>query len=63
MDFGLKQYLVISDGKGIKSPQFFKQYQKDIAKANKELSSKVKGSKNRIKAKRKIGKDPQRYKK
>lgn len=50
-DFGLKTFLTASDGKGIEAPLFFKQNRLAIAKANKILSRKVKGSKNRRKAK------------
>lgn len=51
MDFGLKTFLTCSDGKQIESPLFFKQFKRRIAKANKSLSSKKKGSNNRKKAK------------
>ena len=50
-DFGLKTFLTSSDGEEIESPQFYKQYSKAIAKANKKLSKKVKGSNNWYKAK------------
>lgn len=50
MDFGLKTFLTLSDSTKIDSPQFFKRYQKEIAVANKSFSKKVKGSKNRKKA-------------
>lgn len=50
MDFGLKVYLTLSDGKEIKSPEFFKQNLKLIRKSNREVSAKKKGSSNRKKA-------------
>jgi len=50
MDFGLKVYLTLSDGKEIKSPEFFKQNLKLIKKSNKKVSTKRKGSNNRGKA-------------
>lgn len=50
MDFGLKTYLTLSNGQEVVSPQFFKQHLKDIKRANKTLSKKKKGSKNRKKA-------------
>lgn len=50
MDFGLKTFLTLSDGKTIQSPQFFKRNQRAIAKANRSVSSKKKGSNNRRKA-------------
>lgn len=55
MDFGLKQFLSFSDdSKPIESPQFFKQGMKRIARLNKELSRKAKGSQNRKDAKRRL---------
>jgi putative transposase len=50
-DFGLKTYLVGSDGINIESPLFFKQSQKEIKKLNRKLSKKKKGSRNRFKSK------------
>ena len=50
-DFGLKTFLTASDGKDIEAPLFFRQNRLAIAKANKILSRKAKGSKNRRKAK------------
>ena len=50
MDFGLKTYLTLSNGQEIQSPQFFKQHLNDIKKANKNFSTKKKGSKNKKKA-------------
>ena len=50
-DFGLKTYLVASDGNNIMSPLFFKEHQNTIRQLNKELSRKQKGSHNRHKAK------------
>lgn len=49
-DFGLKTFLVGSDGSKVQSPQFFKHGLKLIKKANKSLSSKQSGSNNRKKA-------------
>lgn len=50
-DFGLKTFLTSSDNKEIQSPQFFKENSRAIAKANRNLSRKVKGSNNWCKAK------------
>ena len=50
-DFGLKTFMTASNGEDIESPLFFKANAKAIAKANKKLSSKKKGSNNRKKAK------------
>lgn len=56
MDFGLKTFLTCSDGRQIESPLFFKQFKRRIAKANKSLSSKQRGSNNRKKAKLRLAK-------
>ena len=50
MDFGLKTFLTCSDEIEIESPLFFKEHQRVVKKANKSLSTKKKGSKNRWKA-------------
>lgn len=50
IDFGLKTYLTLSNGEEIKSPEFLKTNLNEIKKANKQLSSKKKGSNNRKKA-------------
>lgn len=50
-DFGLKTFLATSDNEEIQSPQFYKQHSNDIAKANRKLSKKKKGSNNWYKAK------------
>lgn len=55
-DFGLKTFLTASDGTIINSPQFFFKNRKAIAKANRSLSRKVKGSNNREKARLKLAK-------
>ena len=49
-DFGLKTFLKSSDGYDIESPMFFKQNAACIAKLNRSLSRKLKGSNNRKKA-------------
>lgn len=49
-DFGLKTFLYASDKKDIVSPLFFKANATSIAKANRNLSRKKKGSNNRRKA-------------
>ena len=50
LDFGLKKFLAVSDGKIIESPLFFKQGMKEIRKLNRILSRKKKGSNNRKRA-------------
>lgn len=49
-DFGLKTFLVCSEGFSIEAPLFFKQGLKAIQKASRELSRKQKGSANRQRA-------------
>lgn len=51
-DFGLKTFLVSSNGSDIHSPLFFKQAQHDVKLANRTLSRKKKGSKARKRANR-----------
>ena len=50
-DFGLKTFLTVSDGTTIESPLFFNQFRSLLKSANKNLSSKQKGSNNWYKAK------------
>ena len=47
LDFGMKTFLTTSDGYGIESPQFFKQAEKEIRKANRSLSKKQKKTKDK----------------
>ena len=54
VDFGLKTFLTFSDGTEVHSPQFTRQGSKAIAKASRELARKVKGSKSRSQAVRKL---------
>jgi putative transposase len=56
MDFGLKQFLTMDDESTITSPQFFRQNMRAIARRNKELATKKKGSNNRKKAKHRLAK-------
>ena len=49
-DFGLKTFLTRHDGEHIESPQFFKTNRNRLAKLQKQLARKVKGSNNRRKA-------------
>lgn len=55
-DFGLKDFLTFDDGSTITSPEFFKQASAKLAKANRELATKTKGSNNRRKAKDRLSK-------
>ena len=56
MDFGMKTFLTISDGSEIDAPLFFQQNQQQIAKLNKNLARKKKGSNHRKQAKRQLAK-------
>ena len=49
-DFGMKTFLTLSDGTSIESPLFFREYQNDVKRLNRELSRKRKGSKHRKQA-------------
>ena len=53
-DFGLKKFLTASDGNDISSPLFFARNSKLIANACRNLSRKIKDSKNRRKARLKL---------
>lgn len=59
-DFGLKTFLTCSDGTTIESPQFFKAGMAEIAKRNRELATKKKGSNNRRKAKHRLSRAHER---
>ena len=54
MDFGLKDFLTISDGSKEPAPQPLKLALKQLAKANRSLSKKQKGSNNRRKARKNL---------
>lgn len=50
VDLGLKSLLITSEGEAIKNPRSFNQHRKRLAKAQKALARKQKGSRNRQKA-------------
>ena len=54
MDFGLKTFLTLSDGSEIKSPEFFREGQKEIGRVNRRLSRKRKGSRHWYAAQRRL---------
>jgi len=56
IDAGLKDLLVLSDGTTYENPRWYRKLETKLAKAQRELSKKQKGSKNREKAKRKVAK-------
>jgi putative transposase len=51
-DFGLSCFLTSSENEQIKSPEFLKQSLKQLKTKSKQLSAKIKGSKNRYKARK-----------
>ncbi|MEU0432535.1 RNA-guided endonuclease TnpB family protein [Streptomyces sp. NPDC006290] len=50
IDLGLTHFAVLSDGRKIASPKFFRRAEKKLRKAQQDLSRKAKGSSNRKKA-------------
>ncbi len=56
IDLGLDALIVTSDGNKIKPPKFYRQYEKKLAKYQKQFSRKIKGSINRNKARLKVAK-------
>lgn len=50
IDLGLTHFAILSDGRKIASPKFFRRAEKKLRKAQQELSRKTKGSSNRKKA-------------
>ncbi|WP_156037465.1 RNA-guided endonuclease InsQ/TnpB family protein [Glycomyces tenuis] len=56
IDLGLKSFAVLRGGQTIDSPKFFRQMERKLKKAQRALSRKQKGSKNRAKARLKVAK-------
>jgi len=56
VDLGIKDVLVTSDGFKSGSPKYTRRYEKKLAKTQRSLSKKKKGSKNRAKARLKVAK-------
>jgi putative transposase len=54
LDLGLKSMVITSDGHTYGNPQFFAKDEKKLARAQRRLSKKQKGSKNRAKARCKV---------
>jgi putative transposase len=54
LDLGLKSMVVTSAGEAIGNPKFFARDEKKLARAQRRLSKKKKGSRNREKARRKV---------
>lgn len=55
-DIGLKEFATLSDGTIISNPKHTKQYENKLAKEQRKLSKKQKGSKNRFKQRLKVRK-------
>jgi putative transposase len=54
IDLGLSAFAVLSDGRKIDSPRFLRRAEKKLKRLQQDLSRKVKGSKNRAKARIKV---------
>lgn len=54
LDLGLKSLLITSEGEAIVNPRGFNQHRKRLAKAQKVLARKLKGSRNRQKARERV---------
>ena len=53
-DFGLKHFLMMSDGRVVDSPEYFKKFLDKLAWEQRKLSKKQKGSKNKNKQRLKV---------
>src|SRR6266852_7106193 len=56
LDLGLKSMVITSDGEHVGNPRYFRKDEKKLAQAQRRLSKKKKGSKNRAKARLKVAK-------
>ena len=56
IDLGLKNFAITSDGDIFENPKFLRKTEKQLTKAQRELSRKKKGSNNRYKARLKVAK-------
>ena len=56
IDLGLKDFAVLSGGKVIENPRFFRKLERKLKRAQRVLSRKVKGSANRAKARLAVAK-------
>ena len=54
LDLGLTHFVILSDGEKVDNPAFLKKDLKRLARAQRALSRKKKGSRNRLKAKRRV---------
>jgi putative transposase len=56
LDLGLKSMVILSTGEMVGNPRFFHKDEKKLAKVQRRLAKKKKGSKNRTKARKKVAK-------
>jgi len=56
LDLGIKNFITISNGEKIENPKILKQYEKRLKRKQHSLSKKIKGGKNREKARVKVAK-------
>ncbi|MDE1768796.1 MAG: transposase, partial [Candidatus Micrarchaeota archaeon] len=56
IDLGIKSYLTCSNGEQVSNPKILERYLGTIASMQKQLSKKMKGSKNRLKTKKRLEK-------
>ncbi|MDD2536768.1 MAG: IS200/IS605 family element RNA-guided endonuclease TnpB [Macromonas bipunctata] len=56
IDLGLTHFAILSDGEKIPAPNAFRKHEKKLAKLQRKLAKKKKGSKNRTKARLKVAK-------
>lgn len=54
LDVGLKSFVVMSTGEAIANPKYYAKDEKKLARAQRKLAKKKKGSKNRHKARKKV---------
>ena len=60
IDVGLLSFLTLSDGTKVDNPRWFKQSEKKLARLQRKLSKRIKGSKNRNKQRLKVAKQHQK---
>lgn len=56
VDLGIKEFAILADGTKIPAPKYYRQYQRELQKAQRKLSKKKKGGNNRKKNKLKVAK-------
>jgi putative transposase len=55
IDFGLKAFIVTSDGESVEPPRYYRESQKKLRRAQRSVSRKKKGSGRRRKAREQVG--------